>query len=210
MIMVPRMPSTAAVRDARTDGRLARSAGTRAAVVDALLALLHEGELRPTAPRIAERAGISLRSVFQHFPDMEAIYAAVAERQTERIHALTSPIPPTASRAERIGQFVAQRVRMFEMIAPVRRVAVLMEPFSPAIASNLRRMRLLGRTEVERVFAIELAAHRQRERRELVAALDVASSWATWDPLRRHQSLTVEQARHVMTRLLTALLSHSD
>ena len=71
---------------ARIDGRLARSARTRHAVVDALLDLLGEGDLRPTAARIAERAGVSLRIVFHHFEDLRgsagrrvtmAVYAAM-------------------------------------------------------------------------------------------------------------------------------------
>ena len=41
-----------------TDGRSARSQRTRNAVVDALLELNREGNLRPTAKEIAERAGV--------------------------------------------------------------------------------------------------------------------------------------------------------
>ena len=201
------MRSASQLRDASTDGRLARSAGTRAAVVDALLALLHEGDLRATAPRIAERAGISLRSVFQHFPDMEAIYAAVADRQTSRIRALMRPIPQSGPLAQRLAAFVAQRVLVFETIAPVRRAAVLMEPFSPEIAKRLRQARAVARREVERVFARELAAAGLGQRRELLAALDVTSSWSTWEPLRAQQGLSADRSRSVVARMLGALLA---
>jgi len=204
------MRSATALRDSQTDGRLARSAGTRTAVVDALLALLHEGDLRATAPRIAERAGISLRSVFQHFPDMEAIYAAVADRQTVRIRAMTRPIAASESLSKRLAAFVAQRTRVFEAIAPVRRAALLMEPFSPEIAKRLRQARATARREVERVFAAELAARGPARRRDLLAALDVASSWSTWEPLRAHQGLPPERARKVMVHMLSALLSESE
>ena len=46
----------------------------RAAIADALLSLLEEGELQPTATRIAERAGISLRLIYHHFGDLEALF----------------------------------------------------------------------------------------------------------------------------------------
>ncbi|HUI28119.1 MAG TPA: TetR/AcrR family transcriptional regulator [Candidatus Kryptonia bacterium] len=195
------------LRDPRTDGRLARSVGTRAAVVDALLALLHEGDLRPTAPRIAARAGISVRSVFQHFPDMEAIFAAVADRQTARIRALGRPISCDGTLASRSAALVAQRARIFEIIAPVRRAAVLMEPFSPEIAKRLCGARMAARREIERVFAREIAARPRSDRGELLAALDAASSWTMWDALRTHQGLTVERARKAMIRILAALLN---
>ena len=63
------------------DGRIARGKRARTAIVDALLALIEAGELRPSAARIAERAGVSLRSVFQHFRDVESLFAAMADRQ---------------------------------------------------------------------------------------------------------------------------------
>jgi TetR/AcrR family transcriptional regulator, regulator of autoinduction and epiphytic fitness len=191
----------------RRDGRSARSAGTRSAVVDALLALIEGGELRPTAPRIAERAGVSLRSVFQHFADMETLFAAAADRQMERILSLLHPISPDPPLHERMAAFVAQRARVLEAITPVRRAALLMEPFSAEIAERLRRVRVLGRTEIEQVFAPELGRRGEADRRELLAALVVASSWSTWEPLRAHQGLPVEQARKVLTRVLNALLS---
>jgi len=144
--------------DATTDGRLARSLMTRAAVVDALLALIEAGELQPTAPQIAERAGVSLRSVFQHFRDREALFAAAADRQTQRLRVLVEPIDARAPLAERLVTFVAQRARLLETLAPVRRAALLLEPFSKEVATRLRVVRALKRVEIEQVFAAEVAA----------------------------------------------------
>jgi AcrR family transcriptional regulator len=192
--------------EAHRDGRSARRAGTRAAVVDALLALLESGELRPTAPRIAARAGISLRSVFQHFPDMEALFAAAADRQIERLRPRLESIDPARPLRERIGAFVAQRTQLLEAVAPVRRAALLMEPFSAEIAKRLRWARSESRAEIERTFAPELRRRRPGERREVLDALDVTTGFNAWEPLRRHQGLSVEQARRVMARVIGALL----
>src|ERR1700733_2213878 len=101
------------------DGRLARGARTRHAVVDALLDLLNEGDLRPTAARIAERAGVSLRIVFHHFDDLESIYSELADRQAERVKPLTVPIPVTLPFARRVEEFSAQRGRLLETLSPV-------------------------------------------------------------------------------------------
>ena len=110
---------------ARLDGRLARSARTRHAVVDALLDLLNEGDLRPTAARIAERAGVSLRLVFHHFDDLDAIYSELADRQTERVEPLMKPIDVALPFARRVELFSAQRgraARDFVAGAALRRV----------------------------------------------------------------------------------------
>ena len=104
---------------ARLDGRLARSERTRRAVVDALLDLLGEGDLRPTAARIAERARVSLRLVFHHFDDLEAIYSELADRQAERVRPLTVPISVELPFERRVEEFCAQRARLVETLSPV-------------------------------------------------------------------------------------------
>lgn len=191
----------------RVDGRTARAGRTRLAVVDATLALLDEGRLRPSAAEIAARAGVSARSVFQHFEDLDALHAAVAERQLERIRASARRISPEGPLAQRIAAFTEQRARINEMITPVRRAGMLAEPFAPEIARRLARAREWGRRECAHVFAPELSRLRADGARELLAALTAASSWSAWESMRAHQGLTAAQARRVMARTLTALLA---
>ena len=191
----------------RIDGRLARSARTRYAVVDALLDLLGEGDLRPTAARIAERAGVSLRLVFHHFDDLEAIYSELADRQAERVKPLTVPIPVTLPLPLRIEKFSAQRGRLLETLSPVRRAAVLMEPFRPALAKRLKHARDLTRAAAIAAFTPELSKLDPDEKRATVAALDVATSWVAWEQMRRHQGLSETAARGVMATTIRALLA---
>jgi TetR/AcrR family transcriptional regulator of autoinduction and epiphytic fitness len=192
---------------ARIDGRLARSARTRHAVVDALLDLLGEGDLRPTAARIAERAGVSLRLVFHHFDDLEAIYSELADRQTERVKPLTIPISPATPFARRVEVFSAQRGRLLETLSPVRRAAVLMEPFRPALAKRLKQARDLMRAAAIAAFAPELSKLAADEKRATTAALDVVTSWVAWEQMRRHQGLSETDARTVMATTIRALLA---
>ena len=191
----------------RIDGRLARSARTRYAVVDALLDLLGEGDLRPTAARIAERAGVSLRLVFHHFDDLEAIYSELADRQAERVKPLTVPIPVTLPLSRRIEEFSAQRGRLLETLSPVRRAAVLMEPFRAALAKRLKHTRDLTRAAAIAVFTPELSKLDADKKRTTIAALDVATSWIAWEQMRRHQGLSETEARTVMATTIRALLA---
>ncbi len=189
------------------DGRVARSHRTREAVVDALLDLINEGDLQPTAARIAERAGVSLRLVFHHFNDLETIYAAVAKRQFERVAPLMKPaISASMPLASRISEFVAQRARTLEFITPVRRAALLREPFTASLAKRLAGARGLARRQIQNAFEAELAACEGAERRELLHALDLALSWDAWDMMRRQQGLGESEARRVMERVTRALL----
>ena len=199
--------STAA---ARLDGRTARSARSRAAVVDAMLDLLLAGDLQPTAARIAERAGVSLRLVFQHFEDLEALYAEAADRQIERLQRLIGAPPVDGPLARRLAAFVDRRVELLETIAPIRRAAQLRAPFSPVLGTRLQAARALTRAEVEVVFARELAARPPAAQRELAAALAVAAGFSAWDSLRTHHGLSPAHAKKVVTRALRALLKESN
>ena len=193
-------------RDA-ADGRTARAARTNEAVVDALLALIEEGDLRPAAQRIADRAGVSLRSVFHHFNDIETLYATVAERQLRRyFKPAAATAAPTGSIQKRIEVFVDARSALLEAITPVRRAAVLNEPFSPALASRLKWARSIASDEVARTFDAELAALKPTARRDVLAALAVATEWSAWEALRAHQGLSPARARGVMKRTISALL----
>lgn len=191
---------------ARIDGRLARSERSRRAVVGALLDLFEEGDLRPTAAQIAQRAGVSLRSVFQHFESLETLFAAAADLQMERLAPLLVPIPTGGSFSGRLTMLVTRRSRVLEAIAPVRRASLRVEPFSNEVRTRLELARARGRKEMERVFARELAALPPAERRDVAAALGAAASWSTWEHLRRHQGLSVERARKVLARTIAALL----
>jgi TetR/AcrR family transcriptional regulator of autoinduction and epiphytic fitness len=77
----------------RVDGRTARSERTRNAIIDAHLQLISEGDMRPTADRVAKLAGVSLRALWSHFADMEALMAASGQRVLEQRDASRS-VPP--------------------------------------------------------------------------------------------------------------------
>ena len=194
---------------ATPDGRTVRAERTRQALVDALLSLLYEGELRPTAERIAARAGVSERSLFQHFADREALYQAVALQQYERVAPTLEPIDLTLPLPERIDAFVAQRARLLEEVTPVRRAALLLEPESEVVSGWLQSTRRQKAREVERAFGAELEEFGRRERDTVLAALVAASAWTSWESLRAHQRLSAERAQAAMRRAVASLLGES-
>jgi TetR/AcrR family transcriptional regulator of autoinduction and epiphytic fitness len=189
------------------DGRVARSHRTRAAIVDALIALLEGGQVQPTIEEIAARASVAPRTVFQHFADREALFAAVSAHRSAHLDELMGAIDAGGPLEQRVAEVVAQRARVFEWIAPVRRAALLMEPFSESARTALDGFRSVKRDELARIFAAEIAASPERERATLTAALSAAGSWSCWSALREQQGLDVEQASAALHRTLLALLS---
>lgn len=194
----------------KVDGRVARSQRTFAAVVHAFLELLEEGDLRPTAARVADRAGVSRRSVYVHFRDLDSLFAAAAERHYElRLGPLFADGPMPAPLPDRIVAFAERKATRLEQVTPVRRAAMLQEPFSKEVARQLEMARDRAAEEVEEVFAPELAVLCCERRRIVAAALAVAAAWPTWDGLRRERGMSFEEATTVLTHLLAGILSTS-
>lgn len=190
------------------DGRVARSRRTRAAIVEALVSLLEEGNPQPTVEEIAARASVAPRTVFQHYADREALFAAVSEHREAHLQQLMGQIDPCDPLDDRIDAIVAQRARVFEWIAAVRRGALLMEPFSESVHAALESFRAAKRAELERVFASEIAARPEGpDRQALIAALGVAGSWSSWDALRSQQQLDPDAAAAALRLTLRALLA---
>ncbi|MFJ3231166.1 TetR/AcrR family transcriptional regulator [Streptomyces sp. NPDC086787] len=180
---------------------------THGAVVDAVLDLLAEGERAPTSKAIAERAGVSERTVFVHFADREALYATAAERQAERWRALAEPVPPEWTTARKVRALLAQRGRMYEVMSPIRKVGLSLEPGSPGLRRIMGEGDAWLREDLARTFEPELRqAGGARRPGGLLDALEAASSWAAWDHLRTRRGLDEAAARSALGRTLRALM----
>jgi AcrR family transcriptional regulator len=196
--------------DAAVDGRRAWRDRNLNAVVDALLDLFSEGNLRPGADEIAARSGVSRRSVFRYFDDLDTLdRAAIARQQARVTHLVDLPDLGHGSFAERVECLTQQRVRLFQAITPVARVARLREPFEPVVAEDLRRNRRFFKQQIEKQFAAELQALDRGQRSATLSAADVLCSFESYHLLTGAQGLTPKQAGDAMNRGLTALLAPS-
>jgi TetR/AcrR family transcriptional regulator, regulator of autoinduction and epiphytic fitness len=191
-----------------TDGRSARSQRTRTAVVDALLDLNRGGNLRPTAKEIAERAGVSLRSVYVHFDDLEDLFLAAAKRHTEAISGMLVEVPATGPLRSRAETLVRMRSRIYEEVGNIRRAAELQAPFSPTLETWLAAGRSVGRRDLERVFANELDHLSYDARKRRLAMVHALAGGQTWDQLR--QPLDVAAARKTAVDAIIAVLEREE
>ena len=125
---LPRSTSTSA----RIDGRRLRSERTRQYIIEAYLALLREDPQVPTAAQIAERAGYSVRSLFERFPDLHALSLAAADYAFAQANAQAVIRNIDADRATRIRTQVETRGRTCEQWLPLWRALSATRPFRGA------------------------------------------------------------------------------
>jgi TetR/AcrR family transcriptional regulator, regulator of autoinduction and epiphytic fitness len=177
------------------DGRVRRGARNREAIADALLACYEAGELRPSIPEVAARAGVSVRSVHNHFADVEALRSEVAQRQWERHAHLLRAVTT-------VEALVEQRAAFYEAVTPVRRAALLTVHHSPTIAKNLARLDRILRRQLESLYP-EIDA-------DGLATLEAATSWDMWNRLRVAQGCSVAKTKRIITDLVHALTERNE
>jgi AcrR family transcriptional regulator len=192
-----------------SDGRAARSHRTKRAIIDAMRALHAEGDLRPTALRISERAGVSLRTIWQQFPDREALLVEAVRRDREILRSLVETIDPDQPLAARVEAFVNQRARILEEMTPTWRAARYQTPFSDQLRINRGRKTAGGRAELEQLFAAELSQLPAGQRTQLTDALHAITIWAFWESLRTDLGLSPLQARELLGSSFIALLAQA-
>jgi AcrR family transcriptional regulator len=191
-----------------TDGRSLRKERSRQAVVDAILALLGHGVAQPTAQQIADESGVSLRSIFRIFDDIEAVHATAVATQAERIASLLVPLDVDGPVDQRITGLVDSRLHVFDNIAAVRRYAIRLAPTSPRIAAELDRSTAFFRSQVADVFAIELGQLDSDARTVLLDALDVTLGFETYDALRSTRRASPVLTHDVMAQMVRSLATN--
>lgn len=183
-----------------TDGRRLRAQRSRAQIVEAMLALVGEGEMHPSAAQVAERAGVGLRTVFRHFEDMDSLYREMTTRLQEEILPLIQA--PFAARdwRGRLVEVCARRATVYERILPFR------------VAGAIRRFQseYLMR-DYARTIGMEQSLLRSFLPKSmdpaLAAALDAALSFETWRTLRQDQGLSRRKAEEVVRLMVDRLLA---
>lgn len=159
---------------------------------------MNEGELRPTGEQIATRAGMSVRSVFRHLADREALDTAILELHIARTAHLFDPPPDDGDRATRITALARHRRTLYETISPVRRASRVHAPFAHVLRARIRQADGMLRGHLPRLFP-DLDA----DDLEVVA---MVTSWSAWEAMRHEQELGPERAEHLLILALGRII----
>ena len=186
-----------------TDRRVLRGMRNREAVVEAVIALVEEGDFNPTAATIAERAGVSLRSIHNHFADLDDVSRAVADRMFTMVAELYRPIPTDGPFDLRLKEYVKQRTTLAERSLAMHQASVIAAPTSPAVAQRVAFTSEFFRDLTAQAFAIEL----RRAPTWKLEALDSLTSLDGWVRLRVNQRLSVGRGRRVLTEAIRGILA---
>lgn len=195
-------PKTMPAKDEdSTDLRRQRSVTTRRKIAAALLELLGEGVVQPTAEQVAARADVGLRTVFRHFEDMEVLYREV-------IPAFDAMIVPVVQRRADAPTPEGQLLENIDVLAAhYERLAIYYVATqasrhrSAYLDDQLRRYASLQREMLRGVLPPAL-----RDDKPCFNALSLLLSMDAWVHLRREQGLSHAAAVQALRRAALALL----
>lgn len=188
------------------DGRRLRSARTRQIIIDAYLALLRESPQIPTAVSIAQKAGYSVRSVFERFPDLHALRVAATDEALLKASTQVATRPAVGDRHERLKTHVETRGRVCEEWLPLWRALIANQGDSTDLKARIRLVRERVIRRLEEMYAPELATLDNRERRQTILAMEALVDFESWARMREQFGLSFEDACDVWMRAIDRLL----
>jgi AcrR family transcriptional regulator len=197
--------------NARVDGRNLRTDRTRAAIIAAHRRLLQAGELSPTTTRVAEAAGISPRTLFLHFNELENLFAATADAVLVEVLQQSRPIDPSRPLPVRTDAFLANRLDLYEFLAPFVLALRVREHNSAALRARRLTMMEASRVEVASTFATELERTDppSEDYDDALIGLETCISWPAWFHLHDELTLGREATHRILRRNVLLLLASS-
>ena len=202
-VMASAFVSPARLQDSpHADGRRERSRSSRTKIVAAMVDLVGQGDVDPSAARVAEVAGVGLRSVFRHFEDMEALYREMGEVIEGRVLPIILQTPAGATWKEKMVDMAVRRAAIFETILPYRISASIKRFQSPYLMQDYRRMVRLESQTIDAHLPRAIKADAPGAR-----GLKVILSFQTWRLLRHDLDYSVQEAGKVVGRLLDDALA---
>ncbi len=190
------------------DGRTARRNRNKDAVLDALIEMANEGRAEPPIEDIAERAGVSYRSVYRYFEDRtELMVSAIARVMGDMWPIFDVEGLGDGPLDDRIERLISVRLDAYHRLAPLTRAAVRLRANEPAVAEGYDRVRDYLREQLAAQFRPEMSAMPDTDREMVLAALDVMFQFEALDYLSRHDGMDDEALARVLTRHVRAHLA---
>jgi AcrR family transcriptional regulator len=193
------------------DGRVARRLDNRARILDALFMLIRSGNSHPTLKEVADNAGVTSRTLLNHFPDMGTLVLAAATRWRGLARNQLPAIPDHPDPETRVHQFFQRAAAFLDAYASIRWATLTFPGNLPGFDQRQHKGVVLGYVE-RRVIELlascgvefELGLERDQQLRR---ALLVMTDPLAWRLLRVQQGLSRKEAAASMARGVFTLAS---
>lgn len=174
------------------DGRRQRSRVSRDKIVAAMLELVAEGHISPSAEEVAARAQVGLRTVFRHFADMESLYAALTHTLAEQYEGWLIPFD-SSDWHEQLVEVIERRTATYQRLLPFKRAGDAHRHMSPAMQNHYAGILALMRQRLRSFLPASITEDHAR-----FETIDLLLSFEAWQRLCDEQHLSSDQAREII------------
>lgn len=195
------MTTTALTNSTLTDGRRQRSHSSRQRIVQAMMGLMASGDMNPSAARVAEEAGVGLRTVFRHFDDMDAIYSEISSILAQQLMPIAMAPYTHSDWRDNVRELARRRAQIFETMLPFRLAANVRRYSSPFLMAQYAQI-----ISLERELLLHQIPDHIRRQRLVTEALCTALAFQNWSQLRHDQQLTAEDASATTILMVNCLM----
>jgi AcrR family transcriptional regulator len=188
-----------------SDGRTQRQHNNKLKTTETVLDMILATGVIPTVEEIAEQSGVSRRSVFRFFKNMDELFIEVQEMMRNRIFSQCPPPQPDLARSleETLTLFLDWRVQLHEMVMPLRKIGESKKHASQFVQSNRENNLQLEKAFVTRLFSPYLSE--RADKQALLTLIQLNTSWNTWSILRNDYHLSIAESRKLLVRQLLAV-----
>ena len=159
----------------------------------------------PTAAQIAKQAGISTRSIFERFSDLDALSLATANFAIAQGQAEAAARHVDGDRPTRIQSHVETRALACEKWLPLWRIITAQDQLAE-LKSRVVLVRLANIERMKLMYAPECSSLPDAARSQLLIALAALTSFESWDQMRHCYGLSVEVAQDVWRSAIDRML----
>lgn len=179
-----------------------RTAQTRERIGAALMELVREGNVNPTAEVVSVRARVGLRTVYRHFDDMNDLYSVIYEQASRMVMASLYFDFKAKDWQGRLRESLQHRCQLNESFMPYKISGEFHRHLSDFVRQHIREI-----VDLERSLLTHVLPKTVQADKSLLDALLLVLSLDSWIRLRRDQGLSFASAFGVVQRTLNALMA---
>lgn len=187
--------------EAVDDGRAQRSIRSRQLIIDSMVELINEGNLIPTAQQVADRAGVTIRTVFRHFSEMEKLFAELDASMRPAYEKLFQSTDRSGSLDERILHAVQCHADGYVAMSQIMQSTRSQLWRWPILRKNYGRNQRKLRKDLDN-WLPEL----KKVSSEIRESIDAITSFEFWDRLMSQQGLSKKASIALIADLVRGLL----
>lgn len=176
-------------------------------MIDAVFSLVQDGKVPPSVDDVAERAGVSVSSIFRNFDGLADLQRQALDNFQPRFEHLFVVDDADRPRTQRIQTHVGARVDLLAAAGGLLRVARARALDHTSILEGVARLRCRFADQTRLRFALEIKRLSPAEAANLCALIDATTSPDAFDVMSSAHSRNPRQISKTWITALDALLT---